>query len=55
MTLKEYLMDYASSDTKAVGIKLIESEIKNVPNEKVRGIVVDNLAKIEQGSRDFRF
>ena len=55
MTLKEYLMDYASPDTKAVGVKLIESEIKNVPNEKVRGIVVDNLAKIEQGSRDFRF
>lgn len=55
MTLKEYLMDYASPDTKAVGVKLIESEIKNVPNEKVRGIVVDNLAKIENGSRDFRF
>ncbi len=55
MTLKEYLMDYANPDTKAVGVKLIESEIKNVPNEKVRGIVVDNLAKIEQGSRDFRF
>ena len=55
MTLKEYLMDYASLDTKEVGVKLIESEVKNVPNEKVRGIVVDNLAKIEQGSRDFRF
>lgn len=55
MTLKEYLMDYASPDTRSVGVKLIDSEIKNVPNEKVRGIVVDNLAKIEQGSRDFRF
>ncbi|MCM1024476.1 MAG: [FeFe] hydrogenase H-cluster radical SAM maturase HydG [Prevotella sp.] len=55
MTLKEYLMDYASPETREVGVKLIESEIGNVPNEKVRGIVVDNLAKIEQGSRDFRF
>ncbi len=55
MTLKEYLMDYASEDTIAVGNKLIESEINNVPNDKVRGIVIDNLAKIEQGSRDFRF
>lgn len=55
MTLKEYLMDYASPDTRDVGVKLIDSEIKNVPNEKVRGIVVDNLAKIENGSRDFRF
>ena len=55
MTLKEYLMDYASPDTREVGVKLIESEIGNVPNEKVRGIVIDNLSKIEQGSRDFRF
>lgn len=55
MTLKEYLMDYAKPDTREIGDKLIESEIKNVPNEKVRGIVIDNLAKIEQGSRDFRF
>ncbi len=55
MTLKEFLMDYASEDTIAVGNKLIESEIANVPNEKVRSIVIDNLAKIEHGSRDFRF
>lgn len=55
MTLKEYLMDYAKPDTREVGDKLIESEIGNVPNEKVRGIVIDNLVKIEQGSRDFRF
>ncbi len=56
MTLKEYLMDYASADTAAVGNKLIESEIPNVPNEKTRGILIDNLNKIEQGSgRDFRF
>ncbi|MCH5349253.1 MAG: [FeFe] hydrogenase H-cluster radical SAM maturase HydG [Oscillospiraceae bacterium] len=54
MTLKEYLMDYAAQDTRDIGIKLIDSEIKNVPSEKVRAIVVDNLAKIENGSRDFR-
>ena len=54
MTLKEYLMDYASPDTRDIGIKLIDSEIKNVPSEKVRAIVVDNLSKIENGSRDFR-
>ncbi|MGN0675662.1 MAG: [FeFe] hydrogenase H-cluster radical SAM maturase HydG, partial [Oscillospiraceae bacterium] len=55
MTLKEYLMDYATPGTREVGEKLILDEIKNVPNEKVRGIVVDNLAKIESGTRDFRF
>ena len=34
MTLKEYLMDYASPETKAIGDKLIDKEVLNVPNEK---------------------
>jgi len=55
MTLKEYLMDYASEDTKAVGEKLIERELENIPNDKVKGICTDRLEKIEQGIRDFRF
>ncbi len=55
MTLKEYLMDYASKDTRAVGEKLIENELDKIPNEKVLSICRDNLKKIEDGSRDFRF
>ena len=55
MTLKEYLMDYASEETRAVGEALINAEINNVPKEKVREIAKDHLAKIEQGIRDFRF
>ncbi len=55
MTLKEYLMDYAGEDTKAVGLKLIEREMEHITNEKVRKIASENLVKIEQGSRDFRF
>ena len=55
MTLSEYLMDYASKDTRAVGEKLIENELDKIPNEKVLSICRDNLKKIEDGSRDFRF
>lgn len=55
MTLKEYLEDYASSKTKTVGEALIHKEIGNIPKEKVRGIVKENLIKIGHGSRDFRF
>ena len=56
MTLKEYLTDYASDATKAVGEKLIEKEILEIPNEKVRAIVMDNLKAIEEDNRrDFRF
>lgn len=56
MTLKEYLMDYASPETKAIGDKLIDREVLNVPNEKARAVVMENLRLIEQDNRrDFRF
>lgn len=55
MTLKEYLMDYASNDTRTIGDKIINSELSNIPKEKVREIVIENLKKIEEGNRDFRF
>lgn len=55
MTLKEYLIDYASEDTKRIGDALIETELGNIPRERVRDICRDNLVKIEQGIRDFRF
>lgn len=55
MTLKEYLMDYASEETRKIGEALIEAELDNIPKEKVREICKDHLAKIEEGIRDFRF
>ena len=55
MTLKEYLMDYASEDTRKIGEKLIEKELLKIPNEKVRKITAQHIAEIENGSRDFRF
>lgn len=56
MTLKEYLTDYASEATREVGDRLIEEELKTIPNEKVRKIVIDNLKAIaEDNRRDFRF
>ncbi|MDD6275449.1 MAG: [FeFe] hydrogenase H-cluster radical SAM maturase HydG [Clostridia bacterium] len=55
MTLKEYLMDYASEETKAIGEALIKAEVEKIPKEKVKEICKDHLEKIEQGIRDFRF
>lgn len=55
MTLKEYLEDYASEDTKKKGEEVIKNEIKNITSEKVEGIVQDNLKDIAKGKRDFRF
>lgn len=55
MTLKEYLEDYASPDTRAKGEKLIQDTIPLIPNEKVRSIVIANLEQLTTGKRDFRF
>jgi len=55
MTLKEYLEDYASPDTKKKGEVVIENEIPCIPNEKVRAIAIEHLNEIQEGKRDFRF
>ena len=55
MTLKEYLEDYASPETKQIGEKLIKEQLANITNEKVRGITTSNLENISNGQRDFRF
>ena len=48
MTLKEYLEDYASPDTKKIGEALIQKELGNIPKEKVREITVHHLQEIEK-------
>lgn len=55
MTLKEYLMDYASEETKKTGDAMIESELSNIPKDKVRDICRERIGKIAEGIRDFRF
>lgn len=53
MTLKEYLEDYASDDTKNVGEELIKKEVETLTTAKDK--VVENLSKIENGERNFKF
>ena len=55
MTLKEYLEDYASPETKKIGEELIAKEILKVPNEKVRAKAIEYLSELNDGKRDFRF
>jgi 2-iminoacetate synthase len=55
LTLKEYLMDYASEETKRVGEELIKQELGSIPREKNRLICQEYLDKIEHGQCDFRF
>jgi len=55
MTLKEFLMDYATEETKAVGEKMIKEQLAHIPRERTREICEERLQLIEQGIRDFRF
>ena len=55
MTLKEYLEDYASDDTKIKGEGVIAEEMTNIANEKVKTIAAMRLDEIANGKRDFRF
>ena len=55
MTLKEYLMDYASPLTRAEGERMIASSLTDIPEGRVRDLTIERLKRIEAGERDFRF
>ena len=56
MTLTEYLVDYASDETKAVGYETLEKELERIPKAKVKEIARQNIADIKASNRrDFRF
>ena len=56
MTLTEYLVDYASPETRELGFKMVEEELQKIPNEKVRRIAAENIEAIKNSDRrDFRF
>lgn len=55
LTLDEYLSDYATEDTKILGKKLIQDELNNIPNLKMRDKTSLILSRIDNGERDFRF
>lgn len=55
MTLKEYLVDYASPETREIGEKAISEQMKLIPNEKIRIKTEERLRLIEEGQRDFYF
>jgi 2-iminoacetate synthase len=55
MTLKEYLEDYASEDTKAKGEKVIREQLEIITNPVVKEKAAQYIDNIHEGQRDFRF
>jgi 2-iminoacetate synthase len=56
MTLTEYLVDYASEETKKIGFELIDKELEKVSNPKAKELAKQNVVDIKASNRrDFRF
>ena len=55
LTFKEYLMDYASPETKAVGEETIRQHLTEIPKAGMRKATQEKLKLIEQGQRDLYF
>jgi len=54
LTLKEYLLDYASPETRQAGEAVIRERMGDVP-EQLRNALAEKLKKLEEGERDLRF
>jgi 2-iminoacetate synthase len=54
-TLEEYLVDYASSETRAAGEGLIAAEIEKLGNPGTKALVTEKLERIRNGERDVCF
>jgi 2-iminoacetate synthase len=55
LTFKEYLLDYADDELKALGDKMIADELQAIPRERRRDQTADFLKRLEAGERDLRF
>ncbi len=55
LTFKEFVVDYASPETKAAGEEVIRMHLDKIANPKMRKEIEKRLAKIEAGERDLYF
>lgn len=54
-TFKEYLMDYASPETREKGLRLIDKLVNTFSKEELKKKVEGNLCRIGEGQRDLYF
>lgn len=52
LTFKEFLLDYASEETRKIGEKTIAEHVEQIPNPKIRSETKKRIKKLEQGERD---
>jgi 2-iminoacetate synthase len=52
MTFQEYLLDYASEETRKAGEETIKQHLNEIDNEKIRQLTEERLEEIKKGKRD---
>ncbi|MGB9840577.1 [FeFe] hydrogenase H-cluster radical SAM maturase HydG [Thermovenabulum sp.] len=55
LTFKEFLMDYADEKLKAIGEKVIQKSLMDIPDETIRKKTIEKLLRLERGERDLYF
>ena len=55
LTFKEYLMDYASPETRAIGEQVIKKHVALIADPHIKQLTITELDKIEKGTRDLYF
>ncbi len=55
LTLGEYLLDYAVEETAQKGWQVIEKNINELPDEKIRTKLRERIAEMKNGKRDLYF
>ncbi|MCR5335885.1 MAG: [FeFe] hydrogenase H-cluster radical SAM maturase HydG [Synergistes sp.] len=55
LTFKEYLIGYGTEHLRQLGDKVIAGETEKIPNEKIRALTKERLARIEEGAQDLYF
>ena len=53
-TLKEYLLDYASDETRIQGEVVLRRHVEAFRDDPIYPKLLDNLRRIENGERDLR-
>jgi 2-iminoacetate synthase len=55
LTFQEYLLDYASEETRKIGEETIRKHLEEIENEKVKQAAKERLEEIKKGKRDLYF
>jgi len=55
LTFKEYLIDYASEETRKAGERVIQEHLAGIENEAIKKQTIERLARMDAGERDAYF